>query len=250
MLKKLERMDEYPSAPLKMVLAPDWDVLQAVFNELKWFPKKASIEWLQSHQDDNPNTGQSITVLLKVREDELATEGLNRLLEKPHVPLDPSVKIQLNYRGRTVTRNIPYFLREQLLLPPLRKQYEKKFDWNSNEFDDIDWDIFRPVYKKWMKKKMKWTHQYSTRNLPCGERIRKHGSDDPIDCKSCGCHLETDDHLFQCPRRPQFLRRIQSIINDVQDTLDPKLYHLLTTSSHSLYSRKRFTFNHNYGFNS
>ena len=35
MPKKLERMDEYPSAPLKMVLAPDWDVLQAVYNELK-----------------------------------------------------------------------------------------------------------------------------------------------------------------------------------------------------------------------
>ena len=78
-----------------------------------------------------------------------------------------------------------------------------------------------------MKRKIKWTHQYSTRNLPCRERMRKHGSDDPIDCKSCGCHLETDDHLFQCPRRPQFLRRIQSIIDEVRDKLDPCLYFLL-----------------------
>ena len=38
MLKKLKRMDEYPSAPLKMILAPEWDVLQAVYNKLKWFP--------------------------------------------------------------------------------------------------------------------------------------------------------------------------------------------------------------------
>ena len=59
--------------------------------------------------------------------------------------------------------------------------------------------------------------------------MKKHGSDDPIDCKSCGCHLETDDHLFQCPRRPQFLRRIQSIIDKVRDKLDPCLYHLLKT---------------------
>ena len=119
MLKKLERMAEYPSAPLKMVLAPDWDVLQAVFNELKWFPKKPSIDWLQSHQDDNPNIVQSIPVQLNVCADELATEGLNRLPPKPHVPLDPSAKIQLNYRGKTVTRNIPQFLRENLLLPSL-----------------------------------------------------------------------------------------------------------------------------------
>ena len=34
-------------------------------------------------------------------------------------------------------------------------------------------------------------------------------------------------HLFQCPQRPQFLRHIQSITDDVRDTLDPKLYHLL-----------------------
>ena len=229
MMKKLERMAEYPSAPLKMVLAPDWDVLQAVFNELKWFPEKPSIDWLQSHQDDNPNIVQSIPVQLNVCADELATEGLNRLPPKPHVPLDPSAKIQLNYRGKTVTRNIPQFLRENLLLPSLRKQYVKRFDWHLNEFDDIDWAIFRPVYKKWVKKKIKWTHQYSTRNLPCGERLRKHGSDDPIDCKSCGCHLETDDHLFQCPRRPQFLRRIQSIIDEMRDKLDPCLYHLLKT---------------------
>ena len=77
MLKKLERMDKYPSAPLKMVLAPNWDVLQAVFNELKWFSKKPSIKWLQSHQDDNPDTVQSIPVQLNVRADKLATKGLN-----------------------------------------------------------------------------------------------------------------------------------------------------------------------------
>ena len=57
--------------------------------------------------------------------------------------------------------------------------------------------------------------------------MQKHGGTDPIDCKSCGCHIKTNNHLFRCPRQPQFLRRIQSIIDEVEDTLDPKLYHLL-----------------------
>ena len=48
-----------------------------------------------------------------------------------------------------------------------------------------------------------------------GARMQKHGGDDPIDCKSCVCHLKTDDHLFQCPRQPKFLQRIQSIIDEV-----------------------------------
>ena len=57
--------------------------------------------------------------------------------------------------------------------------------------------------------------------------MRKHGGTDPIEYRSCGCSIKNDDHLFQCPRQPQFLRHIQSIINDIQDTLNPKLYHLL-----------------------
>ena len=86
MLKKLQRIDEYPLASLKMILAPDWDVLQAIHNELKWFPPQSTIDWIESHQDDNPN-------IVNVHVDELATVGLNSLPPKPHVPLDPSVKI-------------------------------------------------------------------------------------------------------------------------------------------------------------
>ena len=49
----------------------------------------------------------------------------------------------------------------------------------------------------------------------------------PIEYRSCECLIKNDNHLFQCPRQPQFLRCIQSIINDIRDTLKPKLYHLL-----------------------
>ena len=77
---------------------------------------------------------------------------------------------------------------------------------------------FSPSLKKYAKKKLDWTHKLSTRNLPCGARMRKHGGTDHIECRSCGCPIKKDNHLFQCPRQ---------FINDAQDTLDPKLYHLL-----------------------
>ena len=38
---------------------------------------------------------------------------------------------------------------------------------------------------------------------------------------------KTNNHLFQYPKQPQCLCRIQSIIDNVQDKLDQKLYHLL-----------------------
>ena len=74
---------------------------------------------------------------------------------------------------------------------------------------------------------MDWNRKFSTRNLPCGARMAKQGGTDPIEYKSCGLPIKNDDHLFQCPKWPQFLCCILSIIDDVQDTLNPKLYHLL-----------------------
>ena len=91
------------------------------------------------------------------------------------------VKVQLNFDDGTITWNIPYFLQESLLLPPLCQQYLERFGWNTNEFNDINWDIFCPVYKKWAKKKLDWIHKFSTRNLLCGMRMKKHGGTDPID---------------------------------------------------------------------
>lgn len=200
MLKKLQIMDEYPLVPLKMILAPDWDVFQALYNELKWFPQQPTIDWIESHQDDNPNSVPPITVQLNIHTDELATISLNNLPPKLHVPLDPLVKIQLNFDGGTITRNIPSFLRERLLLPPLRQQYVERFGQTTNEFDDIDWDIFRPVYKKWAKKKLNWTHKFSIRNLSCSARMAKQGCTDPIECRSCRFPIKNDDPLFQCPK--------------------------------------------------
>ena len=107
MLRKLQRMDEYPLAPLKMIPSPDWDVLQVLHNELKWFLQQPTIDWIESHQDDNPNIVLPIPVQLNIHVDELATIGLNSLPPKPHVPLDPLVKIKLNYDGNVITWNIP-----------------------------------------------------------------------------------------------------------------------------------------------
>ena len=86
-----------------------------------------------------------IPVELNVHADKLATIGSNHLPSKPHIPFDPSVKIQVNFTSNTLTQNIPYFLWEKLLLQPLCQQYEDLFGWNDTEFNDIDWEIFQPV---------------------------------------------------------------------------------------------------------
>ena len=57
MMKKLKAFDKFPTAPLSMVLDPEWDVLSALHLALKWFPTHPKISWVKSHQDDKVYVG-------------------------------------------------------------------------------------------------------------------------------------------------------------------------------------------------
>ena len=82
--------------------------------------------------------------------DELATIGLKRPQEKLKVPMDPETAIQFHINNRTITRDLKQTTREIVHLIPLKKYYCGRFGWSGNIFDLIDWDIFRPVYKKYI----------------------------------------------------------------------------------------------------
>lgn len=57
--------------------------------------------------------------------------------------------------------------------------------------------------------------------------MKQRGEVDDERCCSCGAPLETDDHLFQCPKRPQFQRRILALINESKPKLAPFLHQTL-----------------------
>ena len=46
-------------------------------------------------------------------------------------------------------------------------------------------------------------------------------------CCSYGAPLETDDHLFQCPKRPQFQRIILALIDELKPKIAPFLHQTL-----------------------
>ena len=53
------------------------------------------------------------------------------------------------------------------------------------------------------------------KHLPTGDRMKRRGELDDERCCSCGAPLETDDHLFQCPKRRQFQRSILAVIDEI-----------------------------------
>ena len=57
--------------------------------------------------------------------------------------------------------------------------------------------------------------------------MKRRGELDDERCCSCGAPLETDDHLFQCPKRPQFQRRILALIDELKPKIAPFHYRTL-----------------------
>jgi hypothetical protein len=87
--------------------------------------------------------------------------------------MDPDTIIQFSIGGRTITRDFKRTVREIIQLPPIRKYYCERLGWSDNIFDIIDWEVFRPVYKKYIATKgVQWMHKFCIEKLPTGERER------------------------------------------------------------------------------
>ena len=145
MIGKIDQMSEYPSAPTKMILDADWDVLYALFTEMRRFKIRPTMEHVSSHQDDNKEkTDFTIAEEMNIAADGLATQGLRSLFPKQRVPMDPLCVAQVHIGGETVDqwfmkrtgeltvkRRLKQTLREIIHLPDLKKYQCRRFSWSE-----------------------------------------------------------------------------------------------------------------------
>ena len=172
MIANLTCMTEYLLTPSKMTLHADWDVLSALHNVHKWFPTQPTLHHVRSHQDDDPaKIALTLKEQLNVDSDGFATTSLCLLGPKLHVPFDPDSKVQIDFQGCTITRNLKHTLRKKLQLPAFWQYCKRWMGWSSATFDVIDWDKFRPVYRKQSKKNLQWINKFYLRNLPMGRKL-------------------------------------------------------------------------------
>ena len=141
--------------------------------------------------------------------------------------MDPNSCVQVHINGCTITRDLKQTVRYSIGVKRLAEYYRHRFKWSHRLCRNIDWTIFGVAYQKRCKKNFWWTNKFHLRNLPTGERMKKRGSCDDERCCSCGAPLETDDHLFQCPKQPQFKRRILAAIDKIKPKIDDRLYYTL-----------------------
>ena len=136
----------------------EWDVLYALHRTIKTFPATISVEWVASHQDDDPNVNISDLPLgaqLNIEADKLATTGLHESKMKPIVPLDPSSEVMFHFRDRTITRDFKRTMSHNISLPVLMSYYMNRFGWTDKIFNRIDWDNFGPAFRKLANKTLR-----------------------------------------------------------------------------------------------
>jgi hypothetical protein len=220
--------------------------LSALHKALKWFKTYPKISWVKSHQDDKVynKTEMPLNAYLNSEADELATIDLKRLQEKPIVPMDPDTVIQFHIRGRTITRDFKRTVREIVQIPQLRTFYCERFGWSDNLFDAIEWDVFRPVYKKYIPNKgVQWQHKYCIKKLPTGKRVHKRDHFHDKRCASCWHTIEDDDHIFQCNQSRSVRKKIVKQINIMRNTVDPRLCDILQEGLQTYFNGESITAN-------
>ena len=78
MVNKLMAMRKYLTAHLKCAMDPEWDILQAIHRVMSKMKEQPKLEWVRSHQDDDPDeviSKLSEAAQLNIKADTLATQG-------------------------------------------------------------------------------------------------------------------------------------------------------------------------------
>ena len=169
-------MNKYPTAHLKCVMDPKWELLQVIHRLLMdKMKERRELEWVRSHQDDEPNkdiTKLSDAAQLNIEVNALATQGLDKLGLNPWVPMDPSAEVLLHQQGRTINRDYKVSMQSNIQLLVLEQYYyQKRFGWTNLEYGKIDWSIFTPVYRREQNKRLKWANKFCMWKLPVSQRL-------------------------------------------------------------------------------
>ena len=148
------------------------------------------------HHDHELTLGAKLNIVA----DELTTEGLNSLFPKPIVPMDPDSCVQIHMNENTITRDLKKHVRYSIGIKELDKYNLERFKWSKSTHRNIEWDTFSAAFKNRVNKKYTFSQKFNMRKLPTGERMQNRGGHEDERCCSCQAPLETDDHLFQCPK--------------------------------------------------
>ena len=202
----------------------EWDVLAEIWSTAVTVPDWG-VSWIRGHQDSKvPVEKLSLEAQLNVEADELADKYIeaNPDLEYETVPLLPASGIQLELNIGTVTHHMKRELRLARTAAPMKAYLCRKFDWDEETFENVDWESFRLAMGR-LKQHSNTLTKHVNDITPVGRRVHRYDPKYPRGCISCGLEEETADHLLLCPRRDKWRKDCMTAIREYLEKADTDL---------------------------
>jgi hypothetical protein len=191
--QRQQYVDPYPNA----TLAPDWDVIEQIYQLLTGLPTTdLSVEWVKGHQDETPND-LSVAAIYNIRADELAGQVLasaNKVDSQP--PLLPVEKCRLVIRQRTIQGHFSRAIRDAYTLPAYYEYLRNRHGWTETQCQQLDWESFRRAASHIPFSRVQLVKLVHSK-LPTNRELAKSNQYQSPTCHYCE-EQETFIHLLQC----------------------------------------------------
>jgi hypothetical protein len=199
----------------KWNLRPDADITNFADEHLRNFP--ASLIHVKSHQDEHKETDVlPFDAQLNVLADAQATLQ-HDLMDAPMTKvrgLQPTLQIG----DRCITRDSQKWLLQKAGEIPIAHQYNEKYGWNHNTFQDIDWDLQHKALSTFsdsdQRRILKFVHGW----LPTNRRLFREGIEPSPKCILCDHLEENSDHILICTHDSLESIRLQLVTYLCKDT--------------------------------
>ena len=185
-----------------------------------------SVVWVKGHQDKEKAYDRlTLAAQLNVDADKLAGDFMNDYPDKDYATVHvlPSSGIQLNLPAGTITYNVKKELSWARTTEPMKQYMIKKYNWEEDTFEDIEWEAHRRAVNRFHKRRIT-LNKYLGRCLPVGKVVHRR---DPIryraSCASCPEECEEYDHVFQCPSRHEWRKKFLRGLRSKLEELDTEL---------------------------
>ena len=184
----------YPNA----TNAPDWDLVESIYEYLKPF-KAVSREHVKGHQDDEKDFDElPLMVQSNILADQYAGEFQEeRGQPRPQVPMLPTTRCQLTIAGKTVTRAMKKQLYQHHALKRIKPKFMQLHHINNEDL--FDWTNFHAAVARFPHQR--WIKKFLTETLP-SDYVRAHyGRISQGTCPHCAADnsRNTFKHRFLCP---------------------------------------------------
>lgn len=192
--------------------APEYDVERLIWDIKQLLPATMKFKWVKSHQDETKD-GQKINgpfkreVQLNIEMDALAAKGL-LLPQTKRAIYSHTVGGFYDNEGKLAT-NLSKFLYKTINGPTIFEYIGRKFNWEREDLDKIDWDALGQVLAAYSQHQRNKTIQlmYDWQNV--GEQKEKfHQADGK--CPGCDEH-EYHMHYLECTNKRMMSERKKAI---------------------------------------